>query len=391
MGNNFSHDIDLMSKELRLLLEILKRDVVSIQLIKSELLNEIDWDQFLNLVWHHRVYSIIYFKLKKVDEKLFPPQVIQALYQEYKKNTLRMLFLSAEMEKVGKLFADNKIPLLFLKGPVIAADLFGDISLRTSRDLDVLIPIKNLEYAEKLLLNFGYEREGEVGVLNEWKWRDYHVSYYHPQRDIHIEVHWRLQRRPSKEPNFFDLWERKRLSLATSYPVYFLGKEDLFLYLVSHGARHGWFRLRWLLDIDKILRKGINIEKNNLLMKDYQNHHIVGQATILSSQLLNTPINNGMQVLANRKRSKKLAQQALYFIKGTETLEIIMSTKNYKRYLFSLKSHLQRFLFLLISFYPGKADLKTLMLPKYLHVLYFPLRPLLKTWRLIRKSVQERM
>ena len=53
---------------------------------------------------------------------------------------------------------------------------------------------------------------------------------------------------------------RKRISSLTSYPIYFLGREDLFLFLVSHGARHGWSRLRWLTDIDRLLKQELNWE-----------------------------------------------------------------------------------------------------------------------------------
>ena len=48
------------------------------------------------------------------------------------------------MEQINKLCNENKIPLLFLKGPVLAKELYGDISLRTSSDLDILIPIHKL-------------------------------------------------------------------------------------------------------------------------------------------------------------------------------------------------------------------------------------------------------
>ena len=98
------------------------------------------------------------------------------------------------MEQVSKLFTENQIPLLFLKGPVIAADLYGDISLRTSRDLDILIPITHFERAEKLLLSLGYEKEPVLSVLNDWKWRDHHIVYFHPQKCIMLEIHWRLER-----------------------------------------------------------------------------------------------------------------------------------------------------------------------------------------------------
>ena len=79
------------------------------------------------------------------------------------------------------------------------------------------------------------------------------------KKEVKLEVHWRLNPGPAKEPTFNELWERKRISiLLTDSPVYFLGREDLFLFLVTHGARHGWSRLRWLVDIHQIVNKIIN-------------------------------------------------------------------------------------------------------------------------------------
>ncbi|MFJ7927808.1 nucleotidyltransferase family protein [Peribacillus sp. NPDC096448] len=389
MLNKFTYKVESDSLELSLLLELLK-DNNKLN-IDSNLLQEINWNHFLHLVWRHRVYSYIYFKFKKINHKGIPAYVIQKLHQEYKKNTFQMLNLSGEMEVISKLFIESKIPLLYLKGPVIADDLYGDISLRTSRDLDILIKISDLERAEKILLDYGYERHEEEGLMNERNWRRHHITFFHAKKGICIELHWRLQSRPSKEPSFFALWERKRKSKLTNFPVYFLGNEDLFLFLVSHGARHGWGRLRWLLDIDKISRKSLNTDKVKLLIKEYKNHYMVGQAIILSSQLLNTPVNKEMQIFLKENHSKKLAKKALYFINEIESYEIIMSTNKYRRYLFSLKSAEQKTIFLLILFYPGKADFNTLKLPKSLHFLYFPLRPFLKTWRIARKVVIKRL
>ncbi|MGW8424554.1 nucleotidyltransferase domain-containing protein [Peribacillus simplex] len=385
MENNHRLDLTLIPKELSLLLEIIKMEEGLLRLNDPELFKEINWERFLHLAWHHRVFPEIYYKLKNIDDKRIPPQVTQNLYQKYKLNTFQMLNLSSEMEQISELFTNNKIPLLYLKGPVIAYDLYGDISLRTSRDLDILIQIKDLERVDKLLVNLGYEREGQESILNVWKWKGHHITYIHAQKNICLEIHWRLQRQPSKEPSFFEMWDRKRKSRLTTYPVYYLGQEDLFLFLVSHGARHGWVRLRWLLDIDKYLRKGVNWESVNLLQKQYQNHHLVGQAIILASQLLETPIKEEMKVVTNGTRSINLAQKAINFIRGTDSSDVIMTTKEYKLYLFSLKSNLQKVFFVLLLFYPGNADVKTLRLPNSLHFLYFPLRPLLKIWRIARK------
>ncbi|MBK5500716.1 nucleotidyltransferase domain-containing protein [Peribacillus sp. TH14] len=408
MNDNFKLNLNLFPKELRVLLEILKTESNEIFLLnKKELFIDINWGRFLHLARHHRVYPLIYTKLKMIDGNLIPSQVIQTLYQEYKKNTLQMLLLSGEMEKISRLFTENQIRLLFLKGPVIVADLYGAISLRTSKDLDILIPKYNLERAEELLLNDGYEREEGTTILNERKWREHHVSYFHPERKIQLEIHWRLQPYPSKEPSFDDLWDRNRISELTNYPIYFLGEEDLFLYLVSHGSRHLWFRLRWLVDIDKMLRKCKTIRINNLLTSEYQKQYITGQVLILASQLLNTPINEDMKKLMETNRAKRLAQMAIFYINDSEHLhktvpKDFFGHKCYNRFL-HVNSNIQKSLFVnryLLSsqtnseilfyivkvFYPSSADAHTLRLPKPLHFLYFPLRPFLFGWRKIKKS-----
>ena len=170
-----------------------------------------------------------------------------------------MLHLTGEMEIICKLFNENQIKSIVLKGPVLAADLYGDLSLRTSSDLDILIPITELDKAEQLLIELGFEKDGEIQpVFNDWKWRSNHFTYFHPQKGVKCEIHWRLYPLPGKEPSFDELWERRRVSSLTNYPIHYLGREDLFLYLASHGARHGWSRLRWLVDIDKLLKQEIN-------------------------------------------------------------------------------------------------------------------------------------
>ncbi|WP_338470951.1 nucleotidyltransferase family protein [Niallia sp. XMNu-256] len=383
MNNDYCLNLSTVSKELNLLLELMRVDN---EPIHQKWLPDIEWEILLQLARHHRVYPMVYSKLKNIDG--IPSFVLQTLYKEYKLNTFKMLALSKEMEQLSKLFTENHIPLLFLKGPVIAAHLYGDLSLRTSKDLDILIQIKHIERVEEILIDLGYEKEPVLSVLpfvlNDWKWGKHHIVYYHPQKQMMLEIHWRLEPFPSKEPSFNELWERKRVSVITNEPVYFLGEEDLFTYLVSHGARHGWFRLRWLLDIDKMLRKGLDIEKSIQQLKQYHRGHVGGQALILTSELLRTPIEGDLKELTERSDARKLAQHSMEFINGMESIAAISSTKSYKRYRWSMNKA-DRFFKGLLLFYPNYADVQTFKLPKYLHLLYFPLRPFLMVVRKIRK------
>ncbi|MFB2349234.1 nucleotidyltransferase domain-containing protein [Priestia megaterium] len=377
MNNKFKSDTNAMSKELDILIELVKnKNNVCTKKYNNEWFHNINWDEFLKLTKHHRVYPLVYLKLKKVAPEWIPSHVLHALKVEYQKNTFRMLNLSREMGILSKLFIENQIRSLFLKGPVIAYDLYGDISLRTSKDLDILIPEENLAEAETLLLQEGYEKEEVQTVLNELKWRYHHVTYFNPQKNIQIEIHWRLHPRPMKEPSFEELWTRKRTSLLTSHPVSFLGKEDLFLYLITHGSRHGWFRLRWLKDIDQILGYELNNQKINTFIKKYQYQRLVGQTSYLLDQFFPGPQNLHITV---ERYDKKLGEKAYRYILQIEEFEYS------NHYLFSLKNNNQKIEFILLSLYPRFTDMEIIKLPKHLQFLYFILRPFLWMWRRIMK------
>ncbi|WP_318505229.1 nucleotidyltransferase family protein [Bacillus sp. T3] len=393
MHNVSELDFGQLPKELKLQIEIMKcKSSEELNTFGEEWFVNVDWDNFVEIALHHRIYSFIYPKMKKINKKLIPDRIYNIFNSYFQMNTFKMLQLSGEMEEVSKLFMESGIQSIFLKGPVIAKDLYGDISLRTSSDLDVLIPIKDLEKAEQLLFQQGYIKDDYIEtVLNDWKWRHHHTTYFHPEKNVKIEIHWRLNPGPSKEPTFIDLWNRRRKSSLTSYPVYFLGKEDLYLFLVAHGARHGWSRLRWLLDIHFISQQKLDWTKVYRLLKENQFLQVGGQALVLSSQLLNTPLLNEMKPLLSVKNSSRLAQEAIFYLENMINLHSDPIPENvaiyHKRHLFSLMSKQQKLLFISSFLFPYPEDAEVLPLPKQLHLLYFPLRPFLWAWRKTKKYV----
>ncbi|MBD1378840.1 nucleotidyltransferase domain-containing protein [Metabacillus arenae] len=378
MNSQFDLNIASVPKELILICELLNEN----KMISGEKFEHIDWSLFLKLSIHHRVYPLLYYKLK--DKECVPQNVINRLRTEYKKNTFKMLFLSGEMEQISRQFGEENIKMIHLKGPILAAELYGDLSLRTSSDLDVLVPLSELNKVDRMLLESGYVKEELVSVLNDWKWRHHHIGYVHPKKQIKLEVHWRLNPGPAKEPSFSELWERKRKSSMTNFPVYFLSQEDLLLFLISHGARHGWSRLRWLVDIHQMMKQEFDWKKTKKHLKKFQFLTITEQALILCSQLFKTPINTGLQQKINN-RSWKLAQSTIFYYEQLINLhrEPLPAdvAKYHKNYLFSIKSLQHKFLFILSFLYPYPMDIKVLRLPKFLHFLYFPLRPFIWFFR----------
>lgn len=375
-------NVEEIPKELCLIFDLLKEDDLN-----QESFTHIDWNLLVDLAMHHRVYPVLYGKLKALPVATqIPAFVLEILSEQYRRNTFQMLHFSAEMEYVSQLFSQYQIPLLFLKGPTLGHDLYGDISLRTSGDLDVLVPMEQLTYTEGILRQAGYQKDDYIkSVLNDWKWRHHHVTYTHPDKRIKLEVHWRLNPGPAKEPTFHDLWKRKRKSNLTNSVIYTLGNEDLLLFLTTHGARHGWSRLRWLLDIHKLLNKELNWRIVHKQFKTYHVSHIGGQALILSAEIFGTKIPGELKSSFINRKSIHLAKQARFYFESMINLHTEPVPKNiaryHKRHLFSLMSLKQKLLFVMSILHPYPEDKETLPLPRQLHFLYFPLRPFLWAWR----------
>ncbi|MBT2642184.1 nucleotidyltransferase family protein [Bacillus sp. ISL-41] len=374
-----------------LILEVLKGDEEDITKFLSNKSEQINWKKFLDLTIHHRVYPLMFLKLQKLKEGIVPKYVEQTIEGLYRRNVFKMLQLSSEMEHLANIFHTNNIKTIFLKGPMLGSEIYGDVSMRTCGDLDLLISIEDINFIHTLLESHGYLKDDYIKtVLEDWKWRHHHITYHHKTKKIKIEIHWRLNPGPGKEPDFYELWKRKREMFFSGNPIYILGREDLFLFLVSHGARHGWSRIRWLSDIHQMVTQELNWRKINSLIKKYDNSHLVGQAVILVSELLNSKITDGMKNFHRDKRSISLSQEAIFYLKDMVNLHDEPVDEKiflyHKRYLYSLMSVQQKILHLFSYLYPYHIDSVTLPLPKKLHFLYFILRPFLCIWRKAKRQ-----
>ncbi|MEC0178123.1 nucleotidyltransferase family protein [Paenibacillus favisporus] len=368
------------SRELSLLLQIIGSGPWG-----EEDLEGVDWKEWIRLAHHHRVYPLLYMRLKERGYEGIPSSVMDSLYSKYSANVISMLRLSSEMEKINSALMEHQVEAIFLKGPVLAQQLYGDLSLRTSKDLDVLVSPKHLEKAEGILSELGYVTEDEK-TLGSWKRKKHHISYVHPLYFTQVELHWRMS---AELPgtSFRTLWDRRTTVSFSGRPIHYLSDGDLFMYLVSHGARHGWFRLRWLCDIDRMIqKKSFNVQK---LMEHYRQRKerdLAGQAAILTNRLLSTPLGGDLEELSRNRYAEELARASLYFIKNPVDLSPNGDKDTlayYKRYLHSLMSRKEKLSLIMDYLYPSTKDVSLLPLPKLLHFLYFPLRPFLWFWRYV--------
>ncbi|CAM4281086.1 nucleotidyltransferase domain-containing protein [Paenibacillus tarimensis] len=352
-----------------------------------------DWRLFLRLAEHHRTYPSVYLQLKRAaahNNPAIPQELMQALHALYTRNTFQMLHLSAEMTKVCGRMSSQGIRMLVLKGPALAKHLYGDISLRTSKDLDVLVAPADVTAAAQQLVQMGYTTDYACHELfHLWKRKTHHISYYHPVHRTMVEVHWQLDPHKGSEPSFESIWDRRRTMLFSGTPVHTPGDQELLLYLAIHGARHGWFRLRWLADVDRLLRSSLVLHERLPAGCDYAYQAIVGQAMLLSAGLFGTPLSKDDEDLYANDRAHRLARTALPFIlsgKRCPDESNKQAVREFRHYLLAQMSVRQRLDYYTKPLFPSSRDAVQLPMPRPLHFLYFPLRPLLWLWRHFRRQ-----
>ena len=121
--------------------------------------SDIDWNCFLKLVNdRHRLTGPVYNNLIQYGKAFIPESVLIQLKRQYHKNVHEMLSKTAELIKVNELFTKNGIRALPYKGPVLGMLLYGDLSMRRSSDLDIVVPKDCVSHAEKILIESGYKR-----------------------------------------------------------------------------------------------------------------------------------------------------------------------------------------------------------------------------------------
>jgi hypothetical protein len=376
-------DLSDIPNELSFMLFILRDVQVLDENRVREYTSNLKWNSFLQLTLHHRVYPIVYLKLNQLNSSLIPAEIMERLRYHYNSNILKMMQLTKEMSNICNKLSDNGINTILLKGPILAIQLYGDFSHRTSKDLDILIDVEDVERSEEIMKQLGYELEDNYLLQRNWKTKHHHLSYRHKEHSVEIEIHWRLNPYSKGFHSFNELWRRKNTVHLLNQPFNCLGNEDLLYYLADHGARHAWFRLRWLMDIDRILPK-IDSRKMNDYFRQFGGQSFTGQALILAFHLLDTKIPHSLHQLMDNKKNLRLAKTSLFFIKRIVKLNPVPEKSvvwQYFRYTLSLLTGRQRARYLLNYLEPNRKDMSLLPLYKPLHFLYFPLRPFLWFWR----------
>ncbi len=343
------------------------------------------WELFMRLIRRHRVFPLAYKTLYGLNDAPVPANVMATLQREYRQNAFAAMGLAAELERVAKDFARNGVAMLVLKGPPLAVQLYGDLTLRPSRDLDILVAASDLEKAGQILKKAGYQRTHPTTVtprqLQQYVKRYHHFTLFAPERHICLELHWKLDCLGLEFPWVAAAANQRADRLAAGWR-----DGEQLLFLIAHGSRHRWFRLRWLGDIERWLRVRPELDWNQITGLADQSglRAVLHQTLILLDRVLEVPLPETLLRAANRDQTaRSLARIVLAELSEPEDepdRRFRIIPKNFwreKQYHWLLcKGVGEKLAYLGSLFEPAYEDFQWLSLPERLYPLYYLIRPL---------------
>ena len=215
-----------------------------------------------NLIWHEilgraigcDVAPLLYYRLKDLQAvHLVPPAGMDRLKKVYQWHAARNMNLYAKLQEVRHAFAGEKIPLILLKGAVLADLVYGNVALRPMRDVDILVRRNDLDAADDLLGRMGYTPT-EAYRPKQWYHTFHHHNVPHVSSDhsLILELHHNIV--PPGLPVSIpaeDLWQDPRTIEVMNETALALCPEKLILHLCVHLAYENRFyrSLRSLSDI----------------------------------------------------------------------------------------------------------------------------------------------
>jgi hypothetical protein len=262
--------------------------------IRSSAAGPLDWPRFLRVAKRHQVLGLVHDALRRVRPDL-PAGLARDIEEQAGVLVRKNLEITRESLRIKRLFEDAGLRVLFVKGAALALLAFGNLGLRASQDIDLLVSYETLPDATALITRAGYRRfdpppETSEGQLRQLMAIRKDFGFVHQVSGLRIELHWRLFLNQHAIAETPIMAASRVVPVTETEGLRTLGEEDLFAYLCMHGALHWWNRLKWVADISALLA-GMPDDRTERLVRAAQARGVgraAAQALLLCWRLLGT-------------------------------------------------------------------------------------------------------
>jgi hypothetical protein len=216
----------------------------------------LDWAAVLAFIEAERLTPALAYACRSAAA--VPPTVRPRLDRALVDATARHVLFSAELARLLKAFERAAIPLIPLKGLVLAETLYPHPALRPSTDIDILIRRHDLEAGDALLQRLDYRRLADAHSFAFDAVHD-RATLYEAPSGVHVDLHWALSSEPRyawNEASTAGVWDRAVRVRVAGETTLALCPEDLLIYLAVHLAvHHALVGALWYYDLYLLLAR----------------------------------------------------------------------------------------------------------------------------------------
>jgi len=347
----------------------------------------IDWEDFLALVGRHGIPVQALTVLRRCQGHGMPETSFRGLMARGRNTSIRSLTQMAELVRISRLLRNQGIEIIPLKGESLSQRLYGTPFVRSACDIDVLIRPENFMAADRTLSVSGYRN---LHALTERQTTAFlahcqHAEYCHEGSGQRLELHVRCHSWTRGEMEVF--WQDQEIVEMMGEQFAVPAAPLLFLFLCYHGARHRWYRLKWLGDAAAMFANESVSDWDALLaLADRLGLlRVLAQSALLVSWLYGLPLPSRVsELVSGEKTSRPLAKKSVAAL-----LEDAQKYSSRGRRLASLRDavYFKRirpsvpFGLFLKDCFICPVDYITFPLPDRLFWMYVPLRPFFWFWR----------
>jgi hypothetical protein len=197
-----------------------------------------EWNAMIALAEEEHVLPWAASRRRRGHEKDWAHARAERLAEIERDAGVAAFYWSCELKALLHEFAARGIDVVPLKGPYLAERVYGDVSLRGCCDLDVLVGAADLERADAMLAELGFE-PGEAD--------DYHRTW--KRRGATVELHFDVENRLAFDFDVAGALRRSETGEFQGEACRRFAPEDELLFLCLHGVRHRYDRLSLVLDL----------------------------------------------------------------------------------------------------------------------------------------------
>ena len=259
----------------------------------------LDWPALIEAAQDHGVTALLCRQLLGNFAESVPEEINTTLRSFRDRIAQKNLFLAAEMLRLaGRFRAEGMIAIPY-KGPLLAAQAYGDFGLRQFLDLDFAIRQRDLPRATTLLAADGYNAVfGAITADESTHSTHSEYQFSRPAGNVIVEMQTEVTLRYFPKALDFDALESRVTRVAfAGGETYSFSPEDTLILLAVHGAKHFWERLLWIADIAELSQAALGIDwsKSFSLAEQMGVRRVVNLALHLAERMLDARLPNDVR------------------------------------------------------------------------------------------------